>query len=247
MLFASTALNGPTPVSEALATCLRLVDDVRGDRKAESVILVTLAQLRAMHGEFEEARDLYHRAAAMLADLGPSVTSSTLSIESSRVESLAGDFTAAEEALRRDDAALEAMGEHFYRSTVDALLAQVLVANDRLDEAVTYSQRAEELADADDVDSQVFWRTARARAFARSGRASEAEPIAQEAVTLSRGTVNIALLAGALADLADVYLASGRHNEAEPPLREALQLYERKEDATSVLRIRRLLGEPAAV
>jgi class 3 adenylate cyclase/tetratricopeptide (TPR) repeat protein len=247
MGYATTALNGPTPVGEALATCERLAEEVRGDRKAESVILVALAQLRAMHGDFDIARELYHRAAAMLTDLGPSVTSSTLSIESSRVEALAGDFAAAEAVLRRDDLALEGMGERYYRSTVDALLAQVLVALGSLDEAVAFSRKAEELADADDVDSQVFWRTARARAYARTGQAAEAEELGRTAVELARGTVNLALLGGALTDLADVLTATGRPEEAEPPLREALDLYARKEDATSILRVRRLLGEPAPV
>jgi ATP/maltotriose-dependent transcriptional regulator MalT len=183
----------------------------------------------------------------MLADLGPSVTSSTLSIESSRVEALAGDFEAAEAALRRDDLALAGMGERYYRSTVDALLAQVLVARDQLEDAIEFSRQAEELADADDVDSQVFWRTARARAFARTGRAREAEVLARDAVQQARATVNLTLLAGALADLADVLTASGRPKDAEPPLREALDLYARKEDATSVIRVRRLLGEPTPV
>ena len=121
MGYATTALLGPTPVSEALATCEGLVRDVSGDRKAESVILGVLAQLHAMSGEFDLARDLYRRAAASLADLGPSITSATLSTESSRVEALAGDYAAAERELRRDDLALETMGERYYRSTVDAL------------------------------------------------------------------------------------------------------------------------------
>jgi class 3 adenylate cyclase/tetratricopeptide (TPR) repeat protein len=245
--YATTALLGPTPVTEALATCERLVADVSGDRKAESVILGVLAQLHAMRGEFEQARELYRRAAAMLADLGPSVTSSTLSTESSRVEALAGDFAAAERELRRDDGALAAMGERYYRSTVDALLAQVLVTIGNLDEAETFSRQAEELADADDVSSQVFWRTARGRIFARAGRAAEGEALAREAVELARGTVDIALLAGALADLAEIVTLAGREHEAGPPLREALALYERKEDATSVARVRRLLGEEPGV
>ena len=247
MGYATTALLGPTPVTEALATCERLVEDVSGDRKAESVILGVLAQLHAMRGDFDQARELYRRAAAMLADLGPSVTSSTLSTESSRVEALAGDFAAAERELRRDDLALAAMGERYYRSTVDALLAQVLVTLENLDEAETFSRQAEELADADDVSSQVFWRTARGRILARSGRATEGETLAREAVALARGTVDIALLAGALTDLAEVIALAGRQDEAGPPLREALAFYERKEDATSVARVRRLLGEPTGV
>ena len=247
MGYATTALLGPTPVSEALATCEGLVRDVSGDRKAESVILGVLAQLHAMNGEFDLARELYRRAAASLADLGPSITSATLSTESSRVEALAGDYAAAERELRRDDRALETMGERYYRSTVDALLAQVLVAQGKLEDGEALSRQAEQLADEDDVSSQVFWRQARARVYACTGRAPEGEALARAAVEMARGTVDICLLGGTLVDLADVLRQIGRQNEAEPPLREALQLFERKEDRTSVLRVRGLLGEPAAV
>jgi len=245
--YATTALLGPTPVTEALATCERIVAEVQGDRKAESVILGVLAQLHAMRGDFAGGRDLYRRAAAMIADLGQSVTSAALSTESSRVEALAGDFEAAERELRRDDAALGAMGERYYRSTVDALLAQVLVTLGNLEEAEAFSRQAEELTDDDDVSSQVFWRTARARIYGRTARTTEAEVLAREAVQLARGTVDIALLAGALADLAEVLTTIGRADESGPPLREALALYEKKEDVTSARRVRGLLGEPASV
>ena len=245
--YAVTALQGPTPVTEAIARCDRLIDDVRGDRKAESVILGVLAQLHAMRGDFERGRELYRRAAAMLEDLGPSVTSSTLSTESSRVEALAGDFEAAERELRRDEVALAAMGERYYRSTVDALLGHVLVTLGRLDEAESFSRQAEELADDDDVFSQVHWRTARARVFANSGRLEEAAALAHRAIELARETVDITLLAGALGDLAEVLAAAEDKELAEVALKEALALYERKEDATSTLRIRRLLEAPTAV
>jgi class 3 adenylate cyclase/tetratricopeptide (TPR) repeat protein len=247
MAQATTALNGPTPVGEALAACERLAAEVKGDRKAESVILVALAQLHAMRGDFDEARSLYRTAAAMLADLGPSVTSSTLSIETSRVEALAGDFEAAERALRRDDLALTAMGEHFYRSTVDALLAQVLATLGRYDEAEAFSRQAEELSDPEDVDSQVFWRQGRAMAYAKTGRGDQAKALALEAVELARGTVNPPLLAGALADLAAVLIATGRESETGPPLREALHIFEVKGDVTSSRRVRQMLGETASV
>jgi tetratricopeptide (TPR) repeat protein len=247
MGYATTALHGPTPVSEALATCERLAVEVEGDRKAESVVLGVLAQLRAMTGDFDLARTLYRRAAAILADLGPSVTSASLSTESSRVEALAGDFEAAERELRRDDLALAAMDERLYRSTVDGLLAQVLVTLGNLEEAAAFDRLAEELADPDDVSSQVFWRTARARGLVRSGDPVAAEALALGAVEMARATVDTSLLAGALVDLAEVLSVAGRENETEPPLREALALYERKGDVTSATRVRGLLETPSPV
>jgi ATP/maltotriose-dependent transcriptional regulator MalT len=139
------------------------------------------------------------------------------------------------------------MGEHYYRSSVDALLAQVLVTLGNPEEAVELSRTAEELAEDDDVETQVYWRVARARAYAQSGRIENAGTLVGEAVDLARGTVNLSLLAGALADQAEILRAAARPEEAEPPLREALQLYEVKGDVTSVDRVRGLLGEPGPV
>ena len=71
--------------------------------------------------------------------------------------------------------------------------------------------------------------------------------LARKAVELARGTVNPPLLAGALADLAEVLTASGKSGETGPPLREALQIFETKGDVTSSRRVRQLLGEAAPV
>ena len=108
--YATVALGGPTPVAAAIERCEALLADVRGDRKAEAVILGVLAQLRAMRGEFDEARAMAERGREMLDDLGPSVTAASTSTESWRVEVLAGDLAAAERHLRRDHDLLEAHG-----------------------------------------------------------------------------------------------------------------------------------------
>jgi predicted ATPase/class 3 adenylate cyclase len=241
--YAVTALHGPTPATEALRRTERLIEDVQGDRKAEAVILGVLAQLHAMRGSFEVAREMYLRARSMLEDLGPSVTAASTSTESSRVEVLAGDLDAAERELRRDHDTLAGMGERYYRSTVAGLLAGVLEAAGRLEEAEELSRSAEELADEDDVFSQVAWRAARARAFARAGRGDEAEALARAALRLAEQTVDIALQADAWDDLGTVLERLGRADEAESARRAALELYERKEDAVSAARIRATLAD----
>ena len=71
---------------------------------------------------------------------------------------LAGDPGAAERELRRDYDILDTMGETYFRSTVAALLGQALWAQGRSEEATKFARIANELADADDVISQVAWR-----------------------------------------------------------------------------------------
>jgi ATP/maltotriose-dependent transcriptional regulator MalT len=233
-------------VSEVLARCEALLEQVSGDRKAEAVIDGALAQLHAMQGRFDRARELYRRGAEMLHDLGPSVTASSWSIESSRVEMLAGDPAAAVRELRRDHDALEGLGERYFRSTIAALLAQALVALQENAEGVRFARIAHELADDDDTLTQVLWRSALAIVRAREGADDEAEALAREAIALAAATVDLDLQADAHVDCAEVLGIAGRRDESGPLLREALDRYERKEDLVSAERVRAALTEVGA-
>jgi class 3 adenylate cyclase/predicted ATPase len=238
---ASDLLRGPRPVEELLSVCQDLLAQVEGDRKAEAIISGVLAQLHAMRGSFDLARQLYRHGQTILSDLGQSLTASATSTESSRVEWLAGDLVAAEGELRRDDEALALVGEQYFRSTIAGLLAQVLVAVGKLDDAATYAAICEELAGSDDAWSQVLWRTARARVIAAGGDVEAAVRLASEAIDLADTTVDIELAADARVVLADVLEASLRPDEIEPPLREALQRYEAKGDVVLAERVRQRL------
>ena len=223
-------LVGRTPVDEALARSQDVIGHVRTDRQAEAIILGVLAQLHAMAGRFDEARELYRRGRRNVADLGPSVSAASTSLEASRVEMLAGDPQTAERELRADYVVLEAMGESYFRSTISALLAHALWAQGRPDEAATYADIARELTDEDDVLSQVSWRTAKAKVLAAAGDGDTAVKLATEAVSIASGTEGIELQADALLDLSEVLRILGRTNEQGPHLREALALYQQKGD-----------------
>src|SRR3990172_1922332 len=93
-------LHGPTAARGGVEGLDELLDSVRGDRKTEAIVMNALAQLRAMNGDLEEARALYRRGQATLAELGSGIESSSTSIESSRVELLAGDVDPAHPQLR---------------------------------------------------------------------------------------------------------------------------------------------------
>ncbi len=227
---AYASLHGTTPVSEALRRCEDYVPLVRGNRTAEAILLGVLAQLTAMTGAFDEARSLAARSREVIADLGPSALAASLSDQTSRVEMLAGDPNGAERELRRDYDVLESMNEAYYRSTIAALLGRVLWELERPDEAERYAQISRELADEDDVYSQVLWRTVRAKYLAKEGRGEEAETLAKEALALVSATADIELRADTLLDYAEVLRLIGRDNEQGPHLREALVLYRQKGD-----------------
>ena len=235
---AYNTLRGETPVEEALARSQDVIAHVRSDRQAEAIILGVLAQLHAMAGRFEEARELYRRGRRNVADLGPSVNAASTSLEASRVEMLAGDPATAERELRADYVVLERMGETYFRSTIAALLAHALWAEGRFDEADSYADISRDLSDEDDILSQVVWRTVKAKVLARAGEADSALTLAREAVAIAAATVDIELHADALADLSETFGLLGRADEEGPHLREALALYQRKGDVVLAARVR---------
>ena len=92
---------GPTPVDEAIEYCERLASQGLGDRQAEGMVLCSLAQLRAMRGDFEPARELIRLGRTLLDDLGVVVLVAATAMDCARIELLAGDLRTAETTTRR--------------------------------------------------------------------------------------------------------------------------------------------------
>ena len=107
--------------------------------------------------------------------------------------------------------------------------------------------RAEELAGADDVESQAEWRAVRAKVRAREGRLDEAARLAQDALRLLLPTDSVVMTIDTLRELGDVFSEIGDPS-ASWAYREALALAERKGDAVAAADARELLRgiEPAA-
>ena len=163
------ALYGPMPVRSAIERCEALLAEVRSDRRTEGLIVGVLAELYAMAGEIDRARDAYRRAHAALSQLGRSVLASATAVNSWRVEWLAGDAAATEAELRRDILGLEQLGKKYVRSTLVAALAHVRCAQGDDIEAEALTRTAEQLAAEDDVEPQAHWRGTRATILARRG------------------------------------------------------------------------------
>ena len=213
--YAQAAMYGPTPVGEAIASCEAFLAEAEGDRRTEALIRLSLAQLSAMHGDFDAARDQYRGAQGMLAELGPGVLTASTATDSAVVELLAGDLEAAERELRRDMASLTEMGERFLLATVTGLLARVRYRAGDLDDADRYSRQAQEMAADDDLMEQARWRGIRARVLVRRGESDEALRLAREAVALHAGTSAPILRAEVEEDLAEVLLVRGDLEEAD--------------------------------
>jgi predicted ATPase/class 3 adenylate cyclase len=240
---AMSALYGETPVATAIELCEQLLDRTATDRKAEAVTLAVLAQLEGMRGDFDRARTHYRLSRASLVELGWNVLAALTSLNSGPIELLAGDPVAAENELRRDYEALEAMGERNYISTNAAFLAEALFEQERLEEAERFCHISRELASAEDVSSQYQWRSVQAKILARRSEFDAAEALAREAVALIRGTEEIDSQATAYADLSYVLALAGKREEELVALREARHLWTAKGNDVAAARAQHRLDE----
>jgi class 3 adenylate cyclase/tetratricopeptide (TPR) repeat protein len=229
---------GPTPVDEAL----RWYEEQQAQHP---IALTQRAMLEAMRGNFDRARGLVASADAAAEEFGPKLYLAAGGMALWEIETLAGDASAAEGAVRPSCELLEELGEVGYRYMAVCQLAASLCALQRLDEADEWSRGAEASAPTDDVSSQMLWRQVRAQTLARRGERVEAERLGREAVSLAAETDMLNFHGNALADLGEVYLLGGRAEEARGQLEQALALYERKGNIVAAAKARRRLEELA--
>jgi class 3 adenylate cyclase/tetratricopeptide (TPR) repeat protein len=239
----SAMLFGPMNASEAARRCEEALSREAGDQQIELGVLAALAPLRAMESRFEEARALISRLFAIDAELGTSAWRQTVIGERlGFVEGLAGNYEAAERAAREQYALLEVMGSKDILPTSAAFLAGYVYEQGRYEEAERLTQLSEELAELEDMPSQVGWRVTRARVLAQRGD-RDAEPIAKEAVALAEQTEDYWWHGNAELALAEVLRLGGRTDEAVAAAERGLPLYERKGIVPLVERTRARLEE----
>jgi class 3 adenylate cyclase/DNA-binding SARP family transcriptional activator len=241
---ASAAVEGPTPVTDAIERCLTIRERVASRPVAVAVTLKPLAALHAMLGDFVLAHASLDEANAILDDLGR--MQSAASHHEALVHTLAGDPAAAEQLLQRGYDRLDAIGEKAIRSTTAAMLAAAIYAQERYREAERYCKISERTAAKDDLLTQVIWRCVYAKILARRGRTDEAERLVRDAVQLVGRTDQLTHHADALIDLAKVLRRAGRTAEADRAVRDAIDLYERKGNVVSAAYARSLAGTVAS-
>jgi class 3 adenylate cyclase/tetratricopeptide (TPR) repeat protein len=207
-------------------------------RSLEAATLTILARCSAMQGDFDSARRYNRQAIDITTDLGELLTQATDSITEGLVELLAGELTAAEHALRGGYRALEGMGGTGPLAIVSAMLARVLLRQERYEEAEDVTRTCERVAASHQIDAQVKWRSVRSVVLARRGQVEEAERLAREALTRAEQTDQLDLHAETYADLAEVLRMAGRRAEAANQLARALALYERKGNLVATRQIR---------
>ncbi|MGH2368336.1 MAG: ATP-binding protein, partial [Chloroflexota bacterium] len=173
---------GETPVPD----CLRACEEIAPWRGMEHpMVLCELAGLRAMLGDFHEARELIARARRLLVERirGRRPLTFVSGRASASVELLAGDLAAAERELRVALPMALEMREREWVSQFAASLSRVLSIQGA-GEAERFSALSFEAAPAENVPAQALWRSAQARVLVKRGDHREAERLAREAVQL---------------------------------------------------------------
>jgi ATP/maltotriose-dependent transcriptional regulator MalT len=239
-LLTISALYGPMPVPEAIATCEEVLVRAEDDRKARALTELYIGHLEAMRGDFDRARLLYRRSRASLEEFGYHLLAALTSLDSSVIEMLAGDLAAAESELRADYRRLEEMGERNYISTTAGLLADVLYRQGRYEESARFAGECEHLASPDDVASQLLWRCVRGKLKARQGDADGAESLLSAAMGLIETSDHLDLQGTGLLDFAEIRELAGIPGDAAAFADRSARLFERKGNVVSALRARQL-------
>jgi class 3 adenylate cyclase/tetratricopeptide (TPR) repeat protein len=230
---------GSMPLDDALPR----VDDVLAQpdlsRALRRRALVGRARFTAMLGRFDEARADLAEVEELGRDLGVMMTS-----HAGDVELLAGNFAAAETVLRPMYDELLAASDYGHLASVSYLLAEAVLGQGRVEEALELTEGVDAMTVPEDVDAQVGWRRVRAKALASLGAIEEAVQLAREAAAIGARTEYYEVHAAAVSALGEV-LRRAQSDEAESVLREALHLHERKGNRVEAARIRQALGPPA--
>ena len=160
---------GPTPVQEAIRRCETFLEQAGDDRSVLAATTSTLAGLRAMQGDFAEARRLWSEAEAVYEDLGLKLRRVVRSLIAAEIESLADNVDGAVVGLQTAYEAATEMHARSVSATIAAFLADALCNQQNYAEAERFSEVTEREGASDDLVVQVLWRCSRARVLAGRG------------------------------------------------------------------------------
>jgi len=242
---AAALYYGPVPTALGIERCNELLADVT-DPDGKANVSAFLAGLHGLRGDFAEARRLLGEATATYEEFGEEYAlANNAGRVRGQIELLAGNPGAAEAALSACCATFERFRDDPALSTVAAEVADALYAQDRVDEASSWVDLAEERAPAEDVSAQLSWRRVRAKLLAREDRSEEAITVALEAVEAAAATDYLHGQGIVLLDAAEVYRLAGRTRDASQSVAQALDRFERKDSLVAADAARALLSELA--
>lgn len=227
---------GDTPVPDCIVACEELAP-WRGMQ--HPMILCELAVLKAMLGDFDDARELVAGARLLLAERIRGRRPLMFAAHASAsVEHLAGDLDAGEQELRTALRMARAMQEREWVSQFAAALCRLPTIHGS-PEAEELSSLSAATAPAENVAAQVLSRMATARFLATREDWDTAERSARQAAHLVPPSM-LTLSADLRVDLAQILMTTKQRQAALPVMEEAIGLYERKGNLVGALHARTL-------
>lgn len=194
-----------------------------------STALFCQAALEADIGRFDEATELFGRARALLEEVAlPVWLAGGLTQALGWALLFEGKPAVAEDELRHGYETLTAIGEVTFLSTVAGILAEAIYAQGRYDEAESFTLISENSAGAEDIYSQLLWRSVRSKCLARQGKTSQALGLAHECGPMVEATDSLDLRWHALMSRAEVFRLAGQAEQAQSAVHEAIDAAERK-------------------
>jgi tetratricopeptide (TPR) repeat protein len=241
-VLALSLLDGPIPTDQGIERCSELLEATPGPGRA--IPMQFIAELLAARGEFEQARSMLAESQQVTEALGLSMNLMMSKWTEGAIEALAGRWTVAETSLRQLHEVLVDADEGWAIGGVGALLGEVLLEQDRLDEARELITAARAHAAPRSIYYQAWWRRAMARVEARDGRHEQAVSLAREALALIEGSDWLYFKAEAELALAEVLQHAGSEHEAAEAAARALALCEAKGHVSGTKRVRGFLEKP---
>ena len=239
-------LRGPTPLPEALVELREMREATELSASAEASVRLGEAEMLAYLGRHEEARNLVDSAAAEFDELGARVDLAAAESVRAIVADMHGDLDGAEHAFRSSYERFRAMDDAANGGLVAVDLADVLARLGRHSDAESMAAIAAELAADFDVEAQVGWRTASARARSVLGDADGALQLVAEATERLEASDFTMLRADSMSAMADVFANLGLPTEATDRLETARKIYAAKGQVIGERRAAERLEELAA-
>jgi hypothetical protein len=246
VMICNTLRWGPVPAAEAIAR----IEAVNWGGDAAGVGRVGFtAPLRAMLGQFDQAREEGRAARQYLEERGMRMRVGATALQRGAVEELAGDFEAADLIVRDGIEILQSIGETGVLSTLAGMRAAILYRLGRRAEAEAAILMAQEAGSPQDIATQVGWRVVAAQLAADDGRVTDADRLIGEAVELIEPTDFLEMRGAAFGALAHVEARSGRPDAWRAALERALAEHEQKGNLVDATRVREQLaaGPPEPV
>ncbi len=220
-------IRGPVPLESVERRLTALVEELAGDRLTQAAARLDLATTLALRGWLDRATAEAEQARDTLRDLGQRRWLARCTDTLAEIASRRGEGGLAVELLRSVHATFVEQGDEVNARPSGLALAEALLDVGEDEEADALAAEVEREAPQDDLETQIVWRSVRARVAARRGEGDRATRLAEDADTLARSTDWVLLHAdtrGALAEVLDMLARP----QAAAVRAEALELFRRK-------------------